>query len=113
MDTAGSGSGQNKVGHEEMLTAANSLDELKHQAINVLNKYLHLSQDLQGNQMLTGDAGATNIVTTEEVQHAQMNIQNRWDHLINTLRSNTHGYMNADSQNSSHIASVAGGLKFT
>lgn len=107
------GSGQNTVGHEEMLTAANSLDELKHRAIDVLNRYLQMSQDLQGSQMLTGDAGATNVVTAEEVQHAQMNIQTRWDHLINTLRSNTHGYMNQDSQNSTHIAGVASNLSFT
>jgi hypothetical protein len=108
-----SGSGQNRVGHEEILAAANQLDELKHRAIDVLNRYLHLSQDLQASQMLTGDAGATNVVTAEEVQRPQMHIQNQWDQLINALRTNTFGYMSQDTQNSSHIASVAGGLTYT
>lgn len=110
-ELAGAGGGQNTVGHEEMLTAANSLDELKHRAIDVLDRYMHHSQDLQAGQMLTGAAGATNVVTAEEIQNAQMKIQTRWDTLINLLRSNTHGYIAADEQNSSHIGSIVGGLR--
>ena len=105
------GSGTNRVGHEKMLTTANSLDELKQRACAVLDRYLHHSQDLQASQMLTGDAGSTNVVTAEEVQAAQMKIQTQWGHLIDMLRSNTHGYIQADQHNASQIGAIAGNLR--
>jgi hypothetical protein len=103
----------NVVGQSEIMTASNTLDDLKHQAIDVLNRYLNQSMDLQGQGMLQGAAGTTNVATAEEIQHAQMKIQTRWDNLINLLRTNTHGFANTDQQNSSSIAAVAGDLRFT
>jgi uncharacterized protein YukE len=110
MASSGGSGAPNRVGHEEMLTAANNLEELMHRALDVLHRYMQHSQDLQASQMLTGAAGDTNIVTTEEISNAGTKIQTRWGHLIDTLRGNTHGYIQADDQNASNIGGVAGGL---
>jgi hypothetical protein len=102
-----------KVGQSATLQTANTLDDLKHQAIDVLNRYYQHSQDLQAQGGLNGTAGMTNVVTAEEIQHAQMKIQTRWEQVIQLVRSSVHGYGDRDQQNAQHISSVAGGLRFT
>jgi hypothetical protein len=101
-----------KVGQSATMQTANTLDDLKHQAIDVLSRYYQNAQDLQGQGGLNGTAGTTNVVTAEEIQHAQMKIQTRWEQVIQLIRSNVAGYGDRDHQNASHISSVAGGLRF-
>jgi hypothetical protein len=102
-----------KVAQSAVMQTANTLDDLKHQAVDVLNRYYQHAQDLQAQQGLNGTAGTTNVVTAEEIQHAQMKIQTRWEQVIQLIRSNVHGYADRDHQNASHIGSVAGGLRWT
>jgi hypothetical protein len=101
------------IGQSTLLTTANTLDDLKHQAVDVLNRYYNHSQDLNAQGGLNGSAGTTNVVTAEEIQHAQLKIQTRWEQVIQLLRGNTAGYGDHDHQNASSIASVPGQLRFT
>jgi hypothetical protein len=101
------------LGQSAVLQTANTLDDLKHQAIDVLNRYYQHSQDLQAQGGLNGSAGTTNVVTAEEIQHAQMKIQNRWDQVIQLVRNAVASGADQDHQNAQHIAQVAGGLRFT
>jgi hypothetical protein len=99
-----------RVGPEQLISAASQLENLKDEAISVLQNYYNHSTDLQSGGGLTGAAGMTNVVTAEQVQHAQMQIQTRFGNVIDMLRSQTANYGEADHSNASQIASVASGL---
>ena len=103
----------NIVGQSQVMSTADALDDLKHQAMDVLERYYHHSTELQGSGGLVGGAGRTNVVTAEEIRHAQMKVQSRWDQLIQALRSSAPQFGQVDAQSASHIASIPGGLRFT
>ena len=103
----------NIVGQSQVLATADTLDDLKFQAIDVLQRYYNHSMELQASGALDGGAGRTNVVTAEEIQQAQLKVQMRWDQLIQALRNSAPQFGDIDAQNASHIASVAGGLRFT
>ncbi|BBZ15022.1 hypothetical protein [Mycobacterium branderi] len=100
------------VGQNTLLQTANNLEDLMHQAVDVLNRYYNHSTELQSGG-LEGGAGQTNVVTAEEIQHAQMKIQTRWGHVIDLVRSNTHNYGQQDEHNAASIAAVASDLRWT
>lgn len=103
----------NIVGQSQVMSTADTLDDLKFQAIDVLERYYQHSVELQAAGSLDGGAGRTNVVTAEEIRHAQMKVQTRWDQLIQALRNSAPQFGDVDAQNASHIASVPGGLRFT
>jgi len=104
---------QQIVGQSQVLATADTLDDLKHQVIDTLNQYYNLSTELQAGGSLDGGAGRTNVVTAEEIQNAQMKVQQRWGMVIDALRQTAPSMGDTDAQSASHIASVAGGLRFT
>ena len=103
----------NIVGQSQILALCDTLDDRKNYLIDVLGRYYQHSMDLQAAGHLDGGAGRTNVVTAEEIKAAQMKIQMRWDTLIQALRGSVPQFEQTDAHSASHIASVAGGLRFT
>jgi hypothetical protein len=106
------------VGKQEVLTAADSLEDLLHQTTTHLSAYGNHTEDLHASGMLTGSAGTTNVVTGSEIQEAISKITARWTTAIDMLRQSVGSFDNTDIESASSIAQVAsgmgdGGLRFT
>lgn len=85
------------------------MDDLSHQARDVLSRYLDHSHNMQAH--LTGDAGDTNILTAGEIHDAQDRIQAHFQNVTEILRGNTTAYVSQDQDAAQGIAGVAGGLR--
>jgi hypothetical protein len=105
------------VGKQEVLQAADSLEDLLHQTVTHLQAYGNHTEDLHASQMLTGSAGTTNVVTGQEIQEAITKITTRWTTAIDMLRQSVGSFDSTDIESASNIAQVAsgmgGGLRFT
>ena len=101
------------VNHAAVVSLANQMDELSHRAQDVLSRYEAAVQQAHSSQALNGAAGSTNLVTGAEIKDAQMKIQTRFQSVNDLLRSGASRYTNADEDNKSSLASVAGSLRFT
>jgi hypothetical protein len=100
----------NIVGKQEILQAANSLEDLLHQTTSHLSAYGHHTEDLQAGGQFTGQAGGTNVITAGEIQDAINKITARWTTAIDMLRQSVGHFDSTDADSASSIASVAGGM---
>ncbi len=103
---------QQVVGAAQVQDAANKLDDLKTQALDVLDRYLRHATDLQASGGLDGKGGQASVVTAEEIQRAQHNVNMKWEAIISALRGSAPDFVNTDEQSASHIGSIAGGLRY-
>jgi hypothetical protein len=98
------------VGKQEVLQAADSLEDLLHQTTTHLAAYGNHTQDLHASGMLTGTAGHTNVITGSEIQDAITKITARWTTAIDMLRHSVGSFDSTDIESASNIAHVAGGV---
>lgn len=101
------------VGHADLMTLADKMDNLSQDAQQVLDNYLHLHTELHASGGLQGAAGVTNVQTTQQVHEAQAKVQANFRELTDTLRQNAHGYANTDNDNAHQLAQIPGQLHFT
>ena len=92
---------------------ANQMDELSHQAQDVLARYEAAVEHAQSEQILNGQAGSANLVTGAEIKEAQMKIQTRFQRINDLLRSGATTYTSTDEDSAHSVASVASSLRFT
>jgi hypothetical protein len=100
----------NVVGKQEVLQAANSLEDLLNQTTSHLAAYANHTQDLQAAGNFTGNMGKANVTTGSEIHDAIAKITARWNTAIDTLRQSVGHFDSTDMDNASHITQVAGGM---
>ena len=98
------------VGKQEVLQAADSLEDLLHQTTTHLSAYGHHTENPQAAGQFTGQAGGTNVLTAGEIQDAINKITARWTTAIDMLRQSVGHFEGTDVENASSIASVASGM---
>ena len=98
------------VGNDAVQEAANRLEDLMHQGVNVLSRYQQAAQDIHAPHLFLGQAAGANIMTTDEIQHAQNKLMQKWGTLIDVLRNVGHKYVDVNSQNAAMIQGLASGL---
>jgi hypothetical protein len=100
----------NVVGKQEVLQAADSLEDLLNQTTSHLTTYANHTQDLQASGQLTGAAGDANVVTGGEIHDAIAKITARWNTAIDMLRNSVNHFEHTDIDNASNITQVAGAM---
>jgi hypothetical protein len=100
----------NVVGKQEVLTAANSLEDLLNQTTSHLSAYANHTNDPHASGMLTGAAGRANVSTGTEIHDAIAKITARWTTAIDMLRNSVGSFDSTDIESASQITQVAGSM---
>ncbi|MBV8860930.1 MAG: hypothetical protein JO082_11285 [Mycobacterium sp.] len=100
------------VGHSELMSFADAMDEISLNIQTVLTHYDQHSTDLHASGGLTGAGGTANLTTSGEILQAQQRIQQRFQALNDLVRQAAHGYTNTDQNNAQQIQAVAGNLRY-
>jgi hypothetical protein len=100
----------NVVGKQEVLQAADSLEDLLNQTTSHLAAYANHTQDLHASGNLTGAMGTANVATGGEIHDAITKITARWTTAIDTLRQSVGSFDTTDIHNASSITQVAGSM---
>jgi|SRR5271156_2430973 len=100
------------VGHSELLSFADAMDDLSQSMQSVLRNYDQHSTDLHASGGLQGAAGQSNLSTSAEILQAQARIQHRFQALNDLVRQAAHGYTNTDQNSAQQIQAVAGHLRY-
>ncbi len=100
------------VGHSELLSFADAMDDISTSIQAVLSNYDHHSTDLHHSGGFQGSGGTANLTTSAEILQAQQRIQHRFQALNDLVRQAAHGYTNTDQNNAQQIQAVAGHLRY-
>jgi uncharacterized protein YukE len=102
----------NHVDHAAMDALAGRLDELGHQASNVMTRYEEAFNHALASQTFAGGAGAASVVTGGEIVQAQSKINHKFQMVNDHLRSGGAKYAASDADNKAAMQGVMGQIKF-
>lgn len=90
----------------KLRNAASSLDEIRHQTLNALGRYVTMNQDLGGSGFI-GVASVASMKTSEEVATTGRNVSSRFDQVIQSMIIGAKEYDRIEAENQAKLSSVA------